>query len=241
VTWVPENLDGIALLRIDGRQRPREQRGNAQHGDVVVPVDHERVGDVAVHGNPVPPGHDVRGRDDKVRTHDPAASLDAEPAGRRSDAHDALAQRGHIGRSKHVRRDRDVGQREPADLRERVDARERPQDGARRHGRVQPLQNHGLLDLLVQVRQAGHPVRQLQGRRAGNPDDREPEDRSGDEPAERVEQTERRDHPDALARDRADEVRNRLQDDRADDRAAQADQRRVRRRRAAVQDVRRGP
>ena len=106
--------------------------------------------------------------------------------------------------------------------------------------RVQPLQDRAsCCTSRAQLRLA----RELQQHGAGDPDEREPERGAGDEAAERVEQPQRRDRrASAAARERPGDRRRPPAAALAPTSApTSADERRVRRARAAVQEVRREP
>ena len=70
-------------------------------------------------------GDDVRVRDDDPRRDHPAAALDAEPAGGAEDAHDARRRGPHSGLPEHPRIERLRRYCRACDRRERIDAAER--------------------------------------------------------------------------------------------------------------------
>ena len=102
---------------------------------------------------------------------------------------------------------------------------------------VQPLEDRRLLDLPPQRQLPG----QLQQHRAGDPRGREPERGACEHPADRVEQPQRRDEGDPAAHERARHAGDRLEERRTDERPGEGRERRVRRPRAAGEDVRREP
>ena len=67
-------------------------------------------------------------------------------------------------------------------------------------------------------------VAELQGDRTADPDEREAEDSAEEGPAERVDHTERRQQPQPAANERADPSGERAEQDRPDERPADADQ-----------------
>ena len=81
----------------------------------------------------------------------------------------------------------------------------------RRDGVVEALQDHRLLDLLVQVRQAGNRFGSCRAAAPATQTTTSPEQRAGDQAADRVEQADRRDEPQSPARERAGQRRDRLQ------------------------------
>ena len=93
------------------------------------------------------------------------------PHGGGGDANDARANPPHRGRGERPRVGRRRRRRRPGDRRERVDARERAQDVARRHDRVQPLEDQRAADLVAHLRLVG----QLQQDGARDPHEGEPE------------------------------------------------------------------
>ena len=121
-----------------------------------------------------------------------------KPAGDRRDPNDAGAGRAHAAASAgRVRRAESVGGAGPAicgNGSTRASARSTVRGGAHV---VQAVQDLRLLHLGAQLRLARD---QEQGG-PGDPDEREPERRAGDEPADRIEQPQRRDHREPTARD----------------------------------------
>ena len=98
----------------------------------------------------------VRVGHDEPGAGDPAAALDAEPAGRADDPHDAAARRADAGRGEDAARRRGhVGGR-PADRRQRVKARQRVQDRAGRWQQlVEAAQDRRALDVVRAAARAG--------------------------------------------------------------------------------------
>ena len=163
----------------------------------------------------------------------PARALDAEAAGDGGDPHDARARRAHARRSRaRVRRAASTAApgRRSAGTGRRARARAAPCEAARSSLRRRRISD--CCTSALQLRLAG----ELQQHRAGDPDERQPERGAGDESADRVEQPQRRDHGQPAARERARDARDPLQQRRADQRADEPGERRVRasrRRRAA--------
>jgi TAP-like protein len=97
------------------------------------------------------------------------------------------------------------------------------QQVGRRHDLVQPLDHLRPVDLAAKRLAA----RQLERDHAGDPDEREPPGRAGGEPAHRVEHAQRRQQAQPAPHERADDPGGSPQEEPADDRPAEREQRRV--------------
>ena len=171
------------------------------------------------------PGDDVGVRDDEVRRRRPAGAGDAEAAGAAGDAEDAAAGGADAG----AREQRRIGRRHvglgAADREERVDARDRVEQARRRHALVDLAEDARALHLLAQLPLAG----QVERDRAEHPDDRSARGGAEHEPAERVEPAQRRQREEARPDRAAGHRGDALEQDHQHDRAAEGDERRVRR------------
>ncbi len=122
------------------------------------------------------------------------------------------------------------------DREERVDTRQRVEDGRRRQQVVELTDDHRALGVAAQVRLAGDE----EDDRAEYPDDGEPGRGSDQEAAGRVDGTQRLE-PHRGAHPRAEVAADGLEHDRAEDRAAEGEERRVARGAPAGQEVGREP
>ena len=225
-------------MRVDDRQRRSDEPGDAQHRDVLLAVDDERpcgVPPASISDAPSTTCAAVttmcgRATQPEPSTPSPQAVAVMRTTLGRTSSHRRRGERPGVGRRRRRRR--------PGDRRERVDARERAQDGARRHDRVQLLEDQRAANLVAHLRLAG----QLQEDGARDPDEGEPERSAGDQAADRVEQRAAAGSPTGS---RARTSRRReatLCSSAAPTSApASAGERRVRRARAVVQEVRREP
>ena len=136
---------------------------------------------VSLRADPRRAGDDVRGRDDDVRPRDPAASLDAEPAGGSRDANDARPRAAHPRRLQSARVGRRRRRRRAGDRRERIDAVERAQNRARRRDLVQLLHDRRAEHLVAELRLAGD----LRDHRREHPHDDEADRRTDEQAADR--------------------------------------------------------
>ena len=241
VAGIAEERDRGPRFRAHEPKRVRLETGHAQHRDVVPRVERDRLGverkaTGSFDSGRVLPGDDVRGGHDEAASGDPAGARDSEPAGVSKHPYDAwrrLADTGPV-QDCGVRRRAD-GER-AFDREQRVDPRERMEDGRRRQQVVELANDHRALGVAAEVRLA----RDEQHHGAEHPDDREARRRSDQEAAGRVDCAQRLEshrgaHP------RADVAADRLEHDRAEDRAAEGEERRVARGAPAGQEVRREP
>ena len=199
VLRIPEDRHGVARVRIDDRKRRRAQAGNPQHCDVLLAVDDQGSCRPAACLDLRRAFDHVRRRHDELRPRDPARALHAEPARDGGDANDARTNGPHRSRRERPGVGRRLRRRRPGNRRERVDARERAQNVSRRHDRVQPLEDQRTADLVSHLRLVG----QLQQDGPRDPHEDEPERGAGQKTADRVQQSQRRDHRQAPACDRA--------------------------------------
>ena len=215
---------------------------NAKHGDVVPRIEREHVGAVraAVAGNlhrrVVLSGDDVCGGDDEPRCREPAAALDAEAAGTADDPDDGRLGADDRGAARDRRARRHRGRRRPDDRRERVDAGEQPEQAVRRDLLVEAADDFRALDFVTEAGLAGDEQRG----RTHHPDECDAGGRPEHGAADRIEEAKRRE-PEPAAHEGAEDARDRLKNERADERAGEPGERRPGRGRAAVEHVRRRP
>ena len=178
----------------------------------------------------------MRCSDDERRRRHPTAAGDPQAARGPEHADDARGGASHAGRTQQPRIGRCDRRRGPGDRREGVDTREQPHEPRGRNGVVESAQNERPLRGATKRRLSGDEQR----RGADDPDECEPGSRAEHEPADRIEHSQRRQRQRPAKRS-AGQRPHCLEQYGAGGRARETGERRVRRVRAAGEQVRREP